>query len=232
MCRGRGRNFCARWARRILRAAGAPNLHEVRARAAGALIFCVPQARSALDAAGLADTLLVAAGGVADGRGLAAALALGAARLVFLSLALALGRPRGRRLGLGRRSRLRLCLLVRSSRLLLLRSLRRRLGLRLVELVALGLPTRGSSGRDQGEVRARSGRNQGEIRARSGAGAGEMRARTGEVDAWLNPPTGLRIHLLCACPARSAGVLARLCSRKRLWAICSAQVDSSSLCCD
>ena len=38
----------------------------------------VPQARSALDAAGFAETLLVAAGGITDGRGLAASLVLGA----------------------------------------------------------------------------------------------------------------------------------------------------------
>ena len=38
----------------------------------------VPQARDALDAAGHGATLLVAAGGVSDGRGLAGALALGA----------------------------------------------------------------------------------------------------------------------------------------------------------
>jgi len=38
----------------------------------------VPQARAALDAAGHEDTLLLAAGGIVDGRGLAAALCLGA----------------------------------------------------------------------------------------------------------------------------------------------------------
>ena len=38
----------------------------------------VPQARAALDAAGHGSTLLAAAGGIADGRGLAAALVLGA----------------------------------------------------------------------------------------------------------------------------------------------------------
>lgn len=38
----------------------------------------IPQARSALDDAGYHDTLLVAAGGISDGRGVAGALALGA----------------------------------------------------------------------------------------------------------------------------------------------------------
>ena len=45
---------------------------------AASVFSLVPQARSALDAEGFAETLIVAAGGVSDGRGVAAALALGA----------------------------------------------------------------------------------------------------------------------------------------------------------
>jgi nitronate monooxygenase len=45
---------------------------------AASVFTLVPQARSTLDAAGFEDTLLVAAGGISDGRGLAATLVLGA----------------------------------------------------------------------------------------------------------------------------------------------------------
>lgn len=45
---------------------------------AASVFSLVPQARTALDLEGYAETLLVAAGGVSDGRGVAAALALGA----------------------------------------------------------------------------------------------------------------------------------------------------------